>query len=63
MAKKSTAERARDLTVRFKRIKAAVMVTDQLLDGYFDRRATEIEAFNGELQTMVTTEDEATQPN
>lgn len=51
--------RARDLVARFKRIKAAVIVTDTLLDTYFTRRADEIEAFNEDLkETLTVTKDE-----
>lgn len=51
--------RARDLVARFKRIKAAVIVTDTLLDTYFTRRADEIEAFNDDLrETLTVTKDE-----
>jgi hypothetical protein len=51
--------RARDLVARFKRIKAAVIVTDNLLDTYFTRRADEIEAFNEDLkETLTVTKDE-----
>lgn len=51
--------RARDLVARFKRIKAAVIVTDTLLDTYFTRRADEIEAFNEDLAvTLTVTKDE-----
>lgn len=51
--------RARDLVARFKRIKAAVIVTDTLLDAYFTRRADEIEEFNADLkETLTVTKDE-----
>jgi len=58
MSKKTNVERARNLAVRFKRIKTAIMVTDTLVDGYFLRRAEEIEAFNAELQPMLAPEAE-----
>lgn len=52
--------RARDLVARFKRIKAAVIVTDTLLDTYFERRATEIETFNADLEVTLTVQKEQT---
>lgn len=58
MANTRTA-RARDLLARFKRIKAAVIATDTILDTYFTRRADEIEAFNVDLkETLTITKDE-----
>lgn len=53
---KTTARRAADLRARFARIKASVLVTDQLLEAYFETRATEIEAFHAELLPLVTQE-------
>lgn len=53
MAKPSKADRVRSLAERFARIRAAVLVTDALLDTHFDRKAKEIEAFNADLQPML----------
>lgn len=59
---KKAVRRAADLKARFARIKAAVQVTDELIENYFDRRIDEIETFNGELQTLTTEEGVDEQP-
>lgn len=63
MAKPSKSETVRSFAERFARIRAAVLVTDTLLQAHFDRTARDIEAFNAALQPMLepaTTDTPAT---
>lgn len=51
--KVTKAERARNLQARFTRIRAAIQVSDELVDAYYEARANEIEAFNKVLAEMT----------
>lgn len=53
MAKPSKLETVRSFAGHFARIRAAVLVTDTLLQAHFERTARDIEAFNTGLQPML----------
>ena len=55
---KSRVQRIRSLANAFERITRGVIVTDNLLNTYFDKKADEIEAFNAELTDVLTTKEE-----
>jgi hypothetical protein len=55
---KSRVQRIRSLANAFERIRVGVIMTDTLLNTYFDNKATEIEAFNADLGDALTTKEE-----
>ena len=55
---KSRVQRIRSLANAFERIRVGVIMTDTLLNTYFDNKANEIDAFNVELSDALTTKEE-----
>jgi len=63
MAKSKSSLRVADLKAKMKRITTALKAGDVLMDEYYERRATEIEAFNKEVSTFLGEDDNETSVN
>ena len=63
MAKAPKAERVRKLNAQMARIATAVVRIDRNVEGYMDRKATELEDFAGQLDLITEPEPEASTAN